>query len=263
MKQDEQGTPNTGENDEKAGGLWPKARAAIIVAVIVLMGLLIVQLWRDEGPGADGGQAGRSDDSGSYDDLESDLAYYEDYFEKDFSKEGRLLAAIRQALATGDDVEVESGYSFAFDPDLTYPYVTLYQPGNRFIRRGAIRDSLQASLDEIVDDLRSHRRFAEFDVNDSQKTRILFEIVQSQTDVKLNDLVFGYDGHRSATGKLKTSRFEPGITGLKCAHADKLLFYMPTDATTRSHLSKNHMLGAVARGLRVRLPTAASVQMWM
>ncbi|MDJ0761563.1 MAG: protein containing Six-hairpin glycosidase-like domain protein [Myxococcota bacterium] len=187
----------------------------------------------------------------NYSRIEPDLSQYEAYFKNDFSKELKLLASIRNALENGTEVQVETGYQFAYHPEQTRPYVTLFQAGETFIRWGASRQSFKGSLDRIVKKLRSHDRFARFDVSDPAKTRILFEIVQETRRVNLNDLVFGYSSPKDTRNKLMTNRFEPGITGLKCQHGDRTSYYLPTDATTRSHLSKNHVLGQLADNLRV------------
>lgn len=187
----------------------------------------------------------------SYSKLEPDLAVYDAYFKNDFSKEGRLLASIRDALATGTGVQVEPGYHFEYHPERTRPYLTLYQAGETFIRWGANRPTFQESLDRIVTKLRTHERFSRFEVANPSNTRIMFEMVQEARPVNLNDLVFGYSSPKDTRNKLKTNRFEPGITGLKCRHGERTSYYLPTEATTRSHLSKNHVLGHLADALRV------------
>jgi hypothetical protein len=187
----------------------------------------------------------------TYPELESDLGYYEAYFKTDFSKEMGLMKAIRDGLVSGEKVQLRKDYHFDFNPTLTRPYVTLFQEGTSAIRWGALKDNLSASLDRIIAKLRAHKRFEQFEVADPSETRILFEIVQGATPVKLNDLVFGYSSPSDTRNKLLTNRFEPGITGLKCKLGGQLTYYMPTDAVVKSHVSKNHVLGYLAFRLKV------------
>ena len=186
-----------------------------------------------------------------YSRLEPDLSHYDAYFKKDFSKEAALMKAIRGALISGEKLQLNKGYHFEFDPERTYVYVTVFQPGVSPLRWGAIRGSLSETLNRIVSKIRTHRRFGTFDMASSQKSRILFEIVQAATPVALNDLVFGYTSPGDTRNKLLTNRFEPGITGLKCRHDGRTQYYMPTDAVVQSHLSKNHVLGYLASRLDV------------
>ena len=183
--------------------------------------------------------------------LKSDLEDYKAYFDNDFSKEARLMTAIRKALISGEAVRLEKGYHFDFDRKYTQIYVTLFQAGTASIRWGAIRDSLHASLDRIVSKIRGHKRFGQFEVTHPEKTRILFEIVQQATPVKLNELVSGYSSAEDKRNKVVTNRFEPGITGFKCRHNGRTQYYMPTDAVMKSHLSKKHALDYLASRLDV------------
>jgi len=224
-------------------------RTALTIACIAVIAILLFYPFSRKKT-ADG-QKTRAEEKIAYTDIKPDVDYYEAYFKKDFSKEKKLLDSIRRALVTGGEVDVEEGYNFEFDPEMTLPRVSLYQEGNRFIGRGSIRDSLKSSLDRIIIGLREHERFDGFDVADPSKTRILFEIVQSEHPVRINDLVFSYDGHKGKNNKLKTNRFEPGITGLKCSYKDRTHYYMPTDAATLSHLSHNHVLGYLTRKMKV------------
>lgn len=170
--------------------------------------------------------------------FESDLNYYTEYFKQDFSKEKALLNDIRAALATGEKPNPADRYHFDFNPDYSQVYITLFQRGRKPIRYGSTRNTLPETVDRVVLKLRQHSRFQSFDVGDADKCRILFEIVQSEKQVKLTNL--DYD-------RFTQNRFEPGINGLKFNYDRKTYYFMPTDAAVYSHLSLKQVLNEMAK----------------
>lgn len=166
-----------------------------------------------------------------------------EYYNQDFSVMDALLKRIRNALIYGVPVKVDgldfSGI-FDFNPKLSFTYITLFQEGVKLLRYGSKKNTLAETINRDLSKIRENKRFAEFDIKDFNKCRILIEFV---IDKKLTDL------KHIQSDKFDDDRFEIGINGLELKNVfdDSATFYMPTDAVVNSHLSLNQALATVIK----------------
>lgn len=166
-----------------------------------------------------------------------------EYYNQDFSVMDALLKRIRNALIYGVPVKVDgldfSGI-FDFNPKLSFTYITLFQEGVKLLRYGSKKNTLAETINRDLSKIRENKRFAEFDIKDFNKCRILIEFV---IDKKLTDL------KHIQSDKFDDDRFEIGINGLELKNVfdDSATFYMPTDAVVNSHLSLNQALTTVIK----------------
>ena len=166
-----------------------------------------------------------------------------EYYNQDFSIMDALLKRIRNALIYGVPVKVDgldfSGI-FDFNPKLSFTYITLFQEGVKLLRYGSKKNTLAETINRDLSKIRENKRFAEFDIKDFNKCRILIEFV---IDKKLTDL------KHIQSDKFDDDRFEIGINGLELKNVfdDSATFYMPTDAVVNSHLSLNQALTTVIK----------------
>lgn len=171
-----------------------------------------------------------------------------EYYSQDFTVMETLLKRIRLALINGVSVKT-SGLNFTgvwdFNSKVSFTYITLFQEGLSPLRYGSRKGSIEATLNRDLDKIRESKRFSEFDIENSDKCRILLEFV---IDKKLTDL------KHIQEGKFNDDRFEIGINGLEAKNVftDATAFYMPTDAVVNSHLS----LSQAIRTLIKRTPIA-------
>ncbi len=169
-----------------------------------------------------------------------------EYFGRDFSPAAELLQRIRKSLLTGEPVELSDinlNGIINYYPSETLTYITLFQAGRKFIRYGSKRANFGATLNRDIEMLRKHKRFAEFDINDTAKCRIMIEYMYDRKKTsldKINSIYFNED------------RFEIGINGLEARHDGISYYYMPTDAVSMSHLS----IGSVLQTLVKKTPIA-------
>jgi len=142
-----------------------------------------------------------------------------------------LMKHIRKSLADGEIVKLpqDHQFSFRFNPEYSWVFITLYQEGQRPLRHGSKQDTLEETLNRVIDKLKKRNRYKNFDVAKSSKVRIGFEIVTTPFE-KIND-VYGLSG-----GFLNSDRFEIGVDGLKIESGDKVGFFMPTDGYVRNKL---------------------------
>lgn len=157
-------------------------------------------------------------------------------------REQALVRDIRRVLSSGgtlDPALFPGDYAFHFDPLGSLVALTLFQPGEKPLRRAALRSTLEDSVARTVANLRSDSRFSRFAVADPDRCRILLEVVQGATRVRLADL---------ALGELDPARrFEPGITGLRMRFRGDTYYYLPTEAVTRNHMSLNQVYNYLAK----------------
>ena len=69
-----------------------------------------------------------------------------------------------------------------FNKEKSQVYITLFQEKLKPIRWGSKKNDLQSTIERIIYKLKSNERFHMFNVEDSSKCRIFFEIV---TDLRL------------------------------------------------------------------------------
>jgi len=142
-----------------------------------------------------------------------------------------LMEDIRESLSYGKTVNLSQNhqFSFRFNPEYSWVFITLYQEGENPLRFGSKKDTLEEALNRVIDKLKKRDRYKNFDVADSSKVRIGFEIVTTPFE-KIND-IYGLSG-----GSLNSDRFEIGVDGLKIESGDKVGFFMPTDGYVSNKL---------------------------
>ena len=64
----------------------------------------------------------------------------------------------------------------SFDKKISQVYITLYQEGNRPIRWGSRRETLQDSIIRVIEKLKLNARYKDFDVRSSDRCRVMFGI---------------------------------------------------------------------------------------
>ena len=149
-----------------------------------------------------------------------------------------LLRRIRSALIHNVSVKL-SDLNFKgvwdFNPKTSFTYISIFQPGQKPIRYGSKRETIEATINRCLERIRTNKQLSEFDLNDFEHCRILLEFVidKQLTDVK-----------HLQSNKIAEHRFEIGIDGLelKNVFTDEAIFYMPTDAIVNSQLSLNQAL---------------------
>lgn len=159
-----------------------------------------------------------------------------EYFEQDFSVMKPLMQRIRNSLVSGKSLDVSNlnfGNIIEFLPSKTLVYITLYQKGLKFIRYGSMRATFQDTLNRNIERLRQNKRFAEFNVSDSNLCRIMLEFIIDRKPVKKEEL---------NSTRFDNGRFEIGINGLELRKDGVSYYYMPTDAITYSHMGLSSVL---------------------
>ena len=106
------------------------------------------------------------------------------------------------------------------------------------MRWGSRRGNLASTLFRIVEKLRTHERFSEFDVEDVYRCRIMFEMVTDERPIDIGEM---------HTARFDDKRFEPGITGIKVSHSGKTHYFMPTDAITYSCMSARQVMNRLSK----------------
>jgi len=162
----------------------------------------------------------------------------EEYFRQDFVQENLLLDRIRSALSSQQEFLLPDNLSFEFYPKISQVYITLFQPNKNKIRWGSRKKNLQLTLQRIIDKLKTNKRFSDFEISDSKKTRILFEMVVEESDCDIKKL---------RIDKFSHNRFEAGITGIKYVYNDILRYFMPTDSVTHSILTVRQLLNFLSK----------------
>ncbi len=169
-----------------------------------------------------------------------------EYFKKDFSPINELIQRIRQSLETGEPIstaDLALNSILEFNPDLTFIYITLFQAGSKLIRWGCYRKTLNATLDRNIEQIRKHPRFQDFEINNSEKCRIMIEYMTEETPVRIEDI---------QTESFDQNRFEPGITGIKLEFDDQLFVYMPTESIFQGRKNFEPILNSIIQKTRLK-----------
>lgn len=163
-----------------------------------------------------------------------------EFYAKKFSKIKLLTKKIRNSLITGnylcisdlnlDEIIDYKGSDF-------FVYISIFQEFKQQIRFGSKRKTLTEALNRIIDTLRNHKRFAEFDISDPKKTRILIEYITDRKEVNLSTI--------HAHGAFDESRFEPGITGIEINYNNSWYNWLPTDAIVLNKMDLMQILGGL------------------
>lgn len=155
----------------------------------------------------------------------------EKFIVMNLSAENDLIRKVRQAFISETSTRItlsNKNFNFNFNSEVSQVYITLFQDGLNSIRWGSRRKTLEVTLDRCIEKLKSHQSFMNFDTADSTKCRILIEVITKEEACNIELL---------SQGSLDKNRFEVGIDGLKLIFKNKEYYYMPTDATVKSHLS--------------------------
>ena len=145
-----------------------------------------------------------------------------------------LLTKIRNALVTNEDFKLDSSFEIAYDKNISQVYISLFQDGIKSIRWGSKQETFEKTIQRIIFKLKTNRKFFDFQVRDSFKCRIMFEIVMKEYPCNIRNLT---------TMKMNSpNRFEPGVNGLKWKYQNVVRYFMPTDAYTKSIMSVKQLL---------------------
>ncbi|AXH13395.1 protein containing Six-hairpin glycosidase-like domain protein [Halarcobacter bivalviorum] len=151
-----------------------------------------------------------------------------------------LLAKTRESLALGTPFNIDSkNLEITYDSKISQVYITLFQEGLRPIRWGSKKESFEETIKRIIFKIKTNPSFYSFNINDSSKCRILFEIVTKEYPCNIRNLT---------TLRMKSpNRFEPGVNGLKYKYEGITRFFMPTDGYTKSIMSVNQLLNYLSK----------------
>lgn len=166
-----------------------------------------------------------------------------EFYKQDFTEINKILNAARKSLIDGSEIDLSDvDYKKFFDdnnlPDVTY--ITLFQAKNPPLRFGSRRANFKATLQRVIEKIRTNKRFSLFNVKDEEACRIMLEYTTDVTPVQV------YNLHMK---DFSENRFEPGITGIKAIYGAQNYYYMPTDAIVKSHMTIGKALETIAKSV--------------
>ncbi len=163
------------------------------------------------------------------------------YFKQNFTPINKILQRVRKSLQDGMQFSIKdldlTGI-IDFNRAETLVYITLFQSGQKFIRYGSKRADFETTLNRDVEMLRKNKRFADFDVADEKKCRVMLEFVIDRHQVSPKNL---------NSERFDGSRFEIGINGLELRKDGVSYYYMPTDAVALSHMGLRSVLETLVK----------------
>ena len=163
------------------------------------------------------------------------------YFKQNFTPVNKILQRVRKSLQDGAQFSIKdldlTGI-IDFNRAETLVYITLFQSGQKFIRYGSKRADFETTLNRDVEMLRKNKRFADFDVADEKKCRVMLEFVIDRHQVSPKNL---------NSERFDGSRFEIGINGLELRKDGVSYYYMPTDAVALSHMGLRSVLETIVK----------------
>lgn len=163
------------------------------------------------------------------------------YFKQNFTPVNKILQRVRKSLQDGAQFSIKdldlTGI-IDFNRAETLVYITLFQSGQKFIRYGSKRADFETTLNRDVEMLRKNKRFADFDVADEKKCRVMLEFVIDRHQVSPKNL---------NSERFDGSRFEIGINGLELRKDGISYYYMPTDAVVLSHMGLRSVLETLVK----------------
>ena len=113
------------------------------------------------------------------------------YFKQNFTPINKILQRVRKSLQDGAQFSIKdldlTGI-IDFNRAETLVYITLFQSGQKFIRYGSKRADFETTLNRDVEMLRKNKRFADFDVADEKKCRVMLEFVIDRHQVSPKNL---------------------------------------------------------------------------
>jgi hypothetical protein len=148
------------------------------------------------------------------------------------------LQNIRNSIANKTFLE-HFDYNFEYNSEISQVYITLFQNGFSPIRWGSKKKTLIETLNSIVKNLNSHKNIAQFDILDTKKCQIMFEMVIEEYPCNIRNIT-GLNMHSS-------NRFEPGVNGLKWIYEGTVRYFMPTDGYTKSIMSISQLLNHLSK----------------
>ncbi len=154
--------------------------------------------------------------------------------------ETNIVLSIRKALYEKKVLidKPSKPYNFHYDPEISQVYVSLFQTGLQSIRWGSKRDTFESTLERCATKLKEHETFYLFDVKDANTCRIMVEVIINEQSCDIKKLT---------QNTLDNNRFEVGIDGLKLSFQNSDYYYLPTDATVKSHLSLKEVFNFFAK----------------
>lgn len=163
------------------------------------------------------------------------------YFKKDFSKVNELIKKIRTSLITGEFLSLD-GLDLSdvidYKGDRQFFYISIFQEFIGKIRFGSARKTLEETINRIISKLRENKNFSEFEVSNSERTRILLEYVTDRKKISVRDIHTG--------GEFDDSRFEPGITGIEVVYNKQTFVFLPTDCPVLNEMNLTPALAMLA-----------------
>ena len=165
------------------------------------------------------------------------------YYSQNFSEVNKLALRVRLGLATGKPIkcsDLDLAGKFDFDPEISFVYVSLFQTGEKVLRYGSRRNTLEETLNRVLTQIRKSPRFKNFDVSNNKECRIGLEIVVEKREVDINKL---------HTQTFDENRFETGVDGIEAVNMQTgtTVFYLPTDAVIYSQMTLYQALATVAK----------------
>ena len=163
------------------------------------------------------------------------------FYSKTYPAMDKLLARIRKCLSDGSKIKTGDINLYGildYIPNVTFTYITIFQSGLKPIRWGSCKKTLELTLNRNIEQMREHKLFPLFEINDPSQCRIMLEYITEQIPAKIEEI-------KSAT--FCDKRFEPGITGIKLLLNQSTYVYMPTDAWVESQMTLKAALNNILR----------------
>jgi len=150
-----------------------------------------------------------------------------------------LVSNIRHSLLTNENFNFEEKSQITYNKKTSQIYISLFQEGEKSIRWGSKQDTFEKTIQRIIFKLKENPRFIHFDVSDTSKCRIMFEMVTKEYPCNIRNLT---------TMRMDSpNRFEPGVNGLKWTYQKSTKYFMPTDGYTKSIMSVNQLLNHLSK----------------
>lgn len=164
-----------------------------------------------------------------------------EFFSKDFSVINVLLQRIRNSFISGETVslsDLDFDGIIDYDSNLTFVYITLFQAGQKPLRWGSCRQTLEETINRDIAQIKNSKLYQNFEISNSEKCRIMLEYITEQIPTTIEKI-------KCAT--FVPERFEPGVTGLKLIFAGKTYLYTPSEAWSNSQIDLKSALNTVLR----------------
>lgn len=164
-----------------------------------------------------------------------------DFYKQDFSIINNFLNEVRNALMQKNPLECDFlalEKFIGFIPSKTFINISLFQSNTKMIRFGSKRATLKTATERIVEMLKQNKNFANFEIDNPEKCRIMLEYSISHKELSYNKI---------QSAKFNSLRFEIGIDGIEINDGKKSYYYMPTDAIVQSHMTYRNALDSLLR----------------